>query len=124
MVEFVKSESFTFIVNGDHFEGSVAEAVLVSLAVSDLSRQDSSVHSFCFSDSTLNSHDFSWILKTVCSHLCDISKDHELSLLSIFRDLGNESLALLLLASMNLLPSASQSSSNSNSMLLPTSASQ
>jgi hypothetical protein len=49
MLEFVKSDCFTFIVNGEHFESTIVEAVLISPAVCDICtarRWHEFIHSF------------------------------------------------------------------------------
>jgi hypothetical protein len=102
MLEFVKSDCFTFTVNGEYFESTIAEAVLISPAVCDILRRDAGMRSFVISSSDIESNDFGSILGFVRSFDTVMSKDRTLRLLSIFNILGNDQLSFLLLASMNL----------------------
>jgi hypothetical protein len=113
MLDFVKSNSFTFIVNGYHFESTVAEAILISPAVYETLLQDPSVSTFSISDSEIDSKDFVQFVQLFHSNKSIESTVPALSLLSIFRLLGNESFSLLLLTSMHSRISESESESES-----------
>jgi hypothetical protein len=102
MLEIVKSDCFTFVVNGEHFESTVAEMVLISPTVCDLLRHDAGARSFVISSFNIESNDFGSILGFVRSFDTVLSKDRALPLVSIFNILGNDQLSFLLLASMNL----------------------
>jgi hypothetical protein len=114
MFDVVRSETFQFFVNGECYESTLAEAVLISPRVHDVLRNDRSSRAFVISDEDLESRDFGHFLDFVRCHDCvSFSEDKELSFLSICRLLGNERLALILLASQN-----STSSSNHNSIFV------
>jgi hypothetical protein len=99
--DFVKSDSFTFVVNEGCFESMIAEAVLIWPAVCEVIRNDRNVDTFVISGSDFDSSYFGIILDIIRSSDCVcFSSDQELSLLSICRLLGNERLSLLLLASV------------------------
>jgi hypothetical protein len=102
MLDFVKSDCFTFVVNGEHFESTVSEAILISPTVCDLLRRDAGTRSFIISSSDIESNDFSLILGFVRLFDTILSKDRIFPLLLIFNILGNDQLSFLLLASMNL----------------------
>lgn len=98
LFDVVKSDIFTFIVNGSHFESTVAEAVVLSPAVYEILRRDASERTFTISDSGIEVNDMKCILAFIhskeSSQLCEM---HQLSLLSLFRSLGNDRLSLNLL---------------------------
>jgi hypothetical protein len=102
MVEFVKRNCFTFVVNGEHFESTIAEKVLISPAICDILRCDADAHSFAISSSDIESNDLSLILGFVRSFGTVMSKDQALPLLLICNILGNDQLSFLLLSLMNL----------------------
>jgi hypothetical protein len=49
MLEFMKSDCFTFVVTGEHFESTVAEIILISPVICDILRRDVGTHSFVLS---------------------------------------------------------------------------
>jgi hypothetical protein len=119
MFEFVKSDCFTFVVNGQQFESTIAEAVLISPAVCDLLRRDTSARSFVISSSDIESNDFGLVLQFVRSFDTILSKDRALSLLTVFNILGNDQLSFVLLASMNLSKSKSVLDSTQSQPVVP-----
>jgi hypothetical protein len=103
LFEVVKSDEFRFIVNGDSFESSVAEAVLISPTIHEVLQNDQSRRTFVISGDKIGSNDFGIFLEFVRCQDCNTFSDNkELSLLSICRLLGNERLARIFLASKNL----------------------
>jgi hypothetical protein len=98
MLDLLKSNTFTLIVNGYHFESTVAEAILILPAVYETLLQDPSVSTFSISGSEIDSKDFVQLFRSNESIEFTVPS---LSLLSLFRLLGNESLSLLLLTSMH-----------------------
>jgi hypothetical protein len=110
------------IINRYHFESTVAEAILISPAVDETLHGDPSVSTFSISSSEIDSNDFVQFVELFRSNESYESTIPAVSLLSIFRVLGNESLSLLLLASMHsrISESESGSTSTSNSKTDPT----
>jgi hypothetical protein len=102
-------------VNGFHFESTVAEAILISSFIYESLLQDPSVSTFCISSSKIDSNDFVEFVQLFRLNTSFNSTIHVLSLLSIFRALGNESLSISLFALMHSQLDESQSSSNSKS---------
>jgi hypothetical protein len=102
MLEFMKSDCFTLVLNGEHFESTFAEAVLISPVIYDILRRDAGTRSFIVSSFDIESNDFSLILGFVRSFDTVMSNDRALPLLSIFNILENDQLSFLLLSSMNL----------------------
>jgi hypothetical protein len=115
MLDFIKSNKFTFIVNGFHFESTVAETILISPFVYESLLQDPSVSTFCISSSKIDSNDFVEFVELFCLNNSFDSTIPVLSLLSIFRALSNESLSISLLALMHSQLGESQCSFNSRS---------
>jgi hypothetical protein len=115
MLDFTKSNKFTFIVNGFHFENTVAEVILISPFVYESLLQDLSVFTFCISSSEINSNDFVEFVQLFRLNTSFDSTIPVLSLLSIFCALGNESLSISLLTLMHSQLDESQSSFNSKS---------
>jgi hypothetical protein len=113
MLDFIKSNKFTFIVNGFHFENTVVEAILISPLIYESLRQDPSVSTFCISSSEIDSNDFIEFVQLFHLNINFDSTILVLSLLSIFRALGNESLSISLLTLIHSQLDESQSSFNS-----------
>jgi hypothetical protein len=65
MLEFVTTDCFPCVVNGDHFESTVAGVTLISPAVCDILRRDASMRSFVISSFDVESTDFGSILQSV-----------------------------------------------------------
>jgi hypothetical protein len=101
MFECVKSYCFTFVVNGECFESTVAEAVLISPAVCTLLRRDTGARSFIISSSDIESNDFSLILGFVRLFDTVLLKDRAFPLLPIFNILGNEQLSIACINEFN-----------------------
>jgi hypothetical protein len=99
-------------VNGFHFESTSAKAILISPFVHESLLQDSSVLTFGVSSSEIDSNVFVDLFPLNDTFA---SRIPVLSLLSIFRVLGNESPSVSLLASMHLHHDESRSSFNSRS---------
>jgi hypothetical protein len=133
MLSVVQSDKFEFIVKGDRFSSTLAEAVLISPKVYEIFQTDQSIRTFTICEEgknqtetkteTVESSSFKTFLE--CFHLHDfqkLSQSEELSFLSICRILGNERLAFLILASLNshsTSTSTSSSSSSSSSSISP-----
>jgi hypothetical protein len=125
MLSVVKSDKFEVVVNGESFETTLAEAVLISPKVYELLQIDPTIRTFtiCSVDESeaVDSSSFQTFLD--CVHLrefFDLSRSNELTFLTICRLLGNERLSFLFLASLNSISRAgsattSTSSSTSNS---------
>jgi hypothetical protein len=98
LFEFIGSERFTFLVNGEKYDSTVAEAILVSPSVSEALKQDSTIRTFIISGSDILSSDFNTILEIVRSRdgIC-FAADHEMSLLSIGKQIGNCALSFAFL---------------------------
>jgi hypothetical protein len=94
MLDFIKSNKFTFIVNGFDFESTVVEAILISPFVYESLLQDPSVSTFCISSSEIDSNDCVDFVQLFRLNTSFDSTIHVLSFLSIFRALGNELLSL------------------------------
>jgi hypothetical protein len=83
MLEIVKSDSFTFVVNGDQIQSTVVEAALLFPAVCGLLQHDARTLSFVISSSDIESNDFVSILGFVRSFDTVLSKDRISQLLLI-----------------------------------------
>jgi hypothetical protein len=127
MLSVVKSDKFELVVNGESFETTLAEAVLISPKVYELLQLDPTIRTFtiCSVDDSRAVDSSSLKAFLDCVHLrefVDLSRSNELTFLTICRLLGNERLSFLFLASLNSIsrpgstaPSASSSPSNSSS---------
>jgi hypothetical protein len=112
MFDIVKSEKFHSFVNGECYESTFTEAVLISPRVQDILRNDRNCRVFVISDEDINSQYFGDFFEFICRRDCfSLSEGKELSFLSIRRFSGNERLILILLASHH-----SMSDSNRNSI--------
>jgi hypothetical protein len=101
MSKFVKSDSFTFVVNGEACETTVAEAVLFSPKVDDLLRSDPTIRAFEITDDGVNKKSCAEFLRLVYSRdFQGLTRATCLSYLSLCRFLGNERLSVVLLASL------------------------
>jgi hypothetical protein len=97
MFEFMKSDQFTFLVHGRSFESELAEAVLISPAVSDALRTNPLNRSFLISSESIQSEDFNAFLTFVrCRDRVCIPRSRAVSFISISNYLGNESLVVAL----------------------------
>jgi hypothetical protein len=127
MLAVVQSERFEFIVKGERFSSTLAEAVLLSPKVYEIFQVDPSIRTFTISEEDksgeIETSSFKKFLE--CVHFRDFqqfSQSDELSFLSICRMLGNERLAFLFLASPNLqssstsISTSTSTSSNTNSI--------
>jgi hypothetical protein len=101
MLEFVTSDCFTFGVNGEYFESTVAEAVLISPAVCVLLQRGTGARSFIISSSDIESNDFGLIRGFVRLFDTVLLKDRAFPLLSIFNILGNEQLSIACINEFN-----------------------
>jgi hypothetical protein len=112
---FLKGDVFTFVVNGESLESTVAEAVLLSPNVYESLQSDPNIRTFVVSGDTLNVHSFRHFQDIVLGrdHHC-FSNSVGLSFLSLCQLLGNERLSLLFLNVLRLL-SLSKSTSKSDS---------
>jgi hypothetical protein len=106
MLSVVKSDKFEVVLNGESFETTLAEAVLISPKVYELLQLDPTIRTFTISSvdesESIDSSSFQTFLG--CVHLrefIDLSRSNELTFLTICRLLGNERLAFLFLASLN-----------------------
>jgi hypothetical protein len=115
MLDFIKSNKFTFTVNGFHFESTITEAIVISPFVYESLLQDPSVSTFCISSSEIDSNDFVEFVQLFHLNTSFDSTIPVLSLLSIFRALGNESLSISLLTLIHSQLDELQSSFNSKS---------
>jgi hypothetical protein len=99
MLDIVKTDDFTFIVNGESFKSTIAEAILISPKVHEMLRFDLSVRSLTISgDDHINATSFGHFLKFVLSRECPpVPQDQQLPFLSRCRSVGNERLALVFL---------------------------
>jgi hypothetical protein len=100
MLEVVKSDDFTFHVNGQTFSNTLAEAVLVSSKVYQSLHSDPSIRTFTINDTSVDQSCFSEFLEFVRGRdFCTLSTNTALLFLPLCRSLGNEHLALVLLMS-------------------------
>jgi hypothetical protein len=116
LLDLIKSNKFTFIMNGSHSDGTVAEAILIPSSVSESLLKGPNVSTFSISRSTIGSNDFTGFVQLIRSNNCLESAIPGLSLLLIFHAFGHESLLLSLLASMYSRINESESSCNSKSI--------
>jgi hypothetical protein len=98
LFEFVENEGFTFVVNGEKYESTLCEAILLSRAVSDALHIDCTIREFVISGSTIDSKDLETVLAIVRSSegVC-FSSDHKISFLSICQQIENDALSISLL---------------------------
>jgi hypothetical protein len=123
MLSVMKSDNFEVVVNGESFETTLAEAVLISPKIYELLQVDPTIRRFaiCSVDDSLSVDSSSLKAFLDCVHLrefFDLSRSNELTFLTLCRLLGNERLAFLFLASLNSispLGSATTSTSSSSS---------
>jgi hypothetical protein len=102
MFDTVKSEEFHFLVNGECYESTLAEAVLISPTVHDVLRNDRSFRVSVISDKEIDSRDFGHFLDFIRCHDCvSLLEGKTLLFLTICPLFRNERLALILLASQN-----------------------
>jgi hypothetical protein len=129
MLSVVKSDKFELVVNGESFETTLAEAVLISPKVYELLQVDPTIRTFaiCSVDDSLAVDSSSLKAFLDCIHLrefFDLSRSNELTFLTICRLFGNERLAFMFLASLNSIsPPDSATTSASTSSLSSTSSS-
>jgi hypothetical protein len=101
MLEVVKTDDFTFYLNGQAFASTLAEAVLISPKVYQLLHSDSSIRTFTLKDAAVDQSCFSDFLELVRGRdLPALSADTALLFLPLSRLLRNEGLALVLLMSL------------------------
>jgi hypothetical protein len=101
LMDFVNQDPFTFVVNGEKHESTVAEAISLSPIVHESLRLNPLQNAFHFPGSSIKSSDFGAFLDFVrCRGCVEISCDRVLSFVSISGALGNERLGFSLLSSM------------------------
>jgi hypothetical protein len=97
----LKSDPFTFIVNGHALETTLGEAIFISPIVFECLRVNPLNLSFTIASSAISSDDFRSFLEFACrSTSFALPRARALSFLSICNLLGNEPLSLALLSSM------------------------
>jgi hypothetical protein len=102
MFSVLKSDNFTFVVNGQVFESTVAEAVLLSPKVHETLRLDPDSRTFVISSDIIDSSSFRFLLELIRCHAFDeLNEDKQLSVLSLCSLLENEHLTLVLLSSFH-----------------------
>jgi hypothetical protein len=106
MLSVVKSDKFEFVVKGEIFETTLAEAVLISPKIYELFQIDPTIRTFTICDfdesPDVESNLFKVFLECIrLREFHGLSASDELTFLSICRLLGNERLAFLFLASLN-----------------------
>jgi hypothetical protein len=85
-------------VNGECYESTLAEVVLISPTVHDVLRNNRSCRVFVISDEDIDEQAFDYFLDFIrCHDSVSLSEDKSLSFILICRLLGNERLALILL---------------------------
>jgi hypothetical protein len=120
LMDLMKHDSFTFVVNGEELESTIPEAVALSPTLHASLQSNPLLTTFEFARDSVNSSDFVDFLHFVRSRgSVTIPRDRVLSFISISGQLGNERLALLLLSSLK---SDSSVHSESQSQSLPSSA--
>jgi hypothetical protein len=124
MFEFAPSQPFLFLANGDEFQSTLTEAILLSPEVCELLRSNPLSTAFEFPKGSIKSEDLGLFLDFVRSRdFLRLPRDRALSFLSISERLGNESLSLSLLSSLNLnLNSSSTATSPSGGESAPSAA--
>jgi hypothetical protein len=101
LLAFLKSDSFTFLVNGETLESTVAEAISISPRVFELLSANPLNQSFSITSDLIQSADFGLFLSfSRCRDLVRIPRSRILSFVSICGLLGNEQLSLALLSSL------------------------
>jgi hypothetical protein len=102
LLEFAKSESFTFLVNGSPFASTLSEAISLSPTVCECLRANPLLLSFSITSDAIDSAAFGAFLDFArCRESVRIERGRAVSFVSICGFLGNESLALLLLSSLS-----------------------
>jgi hypothetical protein len=103
MLEFCPSRPFVFTVNGEEFPTTLAEAILLSPKVCEFQRSNPQSSGFDFASGSIDATDFGSFVEFVgCRALARIGRARALSFISISEQLGNESLTLALLSSLNI----------------------
>jgi hypothetical protein len=95
----MESDDFTFVVNGDPIVRPLTEAIMLSSIVYDLIQSDRSCRSFSVNTTEATSADFARFLEFIRSpSIGALPRESALPFLSFCRLLGNDGLALVLLA--------------------------
>jgi hypothetical protein len=98
MQEFIDTDRFTFVVNGQSFVVPLTDALLLSSRVCESLRNDCSCRSFRIETNEASSADFEGFLTFSRSGRCGtLELQSGLAFLSFCRFLGNDNLALVLL---------------------------
>jgi hypothetical protein len=120
MQEFVESEEFTFVVNGENFSMPLTEALLLSFTVCEIVRNDASCRSFRIDTGDMRSGEFGEFLSFIRrSRVANIGIESGQTFLSFCRVLGNDSLSLLLLSVLHPIVSDSSPSIDSGLRGIP-----
>jgi hypothetical protein len=99
MQDFIESEEFRFVVNGDHFVVPLPEAILLSSKVHESLRCDATGRVLMLATADAEGADFGHFLKFVHSGTtATLTPKLTLTFLIFCRLLGNDSLARVLLA--------------------------
>jgi hypothetical protein len=102
LLEFVNRDSFTFFVNGESIDSTIAEAISISPSIFELLRSNPLNFSFSITSKSYDSSDFRSFLDFArCRASARIPRGRALSFISICGSLGNESLSLALLSSLH-----------------------
>jgi hypothetical protein len=101
LMEFLKTDAFTFSVNGGEFACTVAEAILISPAVCDALQANPMNTNFSIASASIQPSDFGDFLAFARSRDCPrLPRERAAAFLSISTQLGNGPLALALLSSL------------------------
>jgi hypothetical protein len=101
MLACIEADTFTFILGQESITTALWEAVLISPAVYASLQADPTCRTFAL-DGPIGSQDFAHFLEYVRSpDLIDISREMQISFLTICRLLQNEALSLVFLASLH-----------------------
>jgi hypothetical protein len=110
LLEFLKSDPFTFLVNGKEFESTVAEAIAISPAAFETLRANPLNRGFSITSESIESADFDPFLDFIrCREPVRLPRGRALLFISLCSSLGNDDLGLSLLSSLHRLPSDSAS---------------
>jgi hypothetical protein len=112
LMDLIKHESFTFVVNGEKFESTIAEAITLSPAIHESMKPNPLQAMFEFPRDSVKSSDFVHLLEFARSRDCiSLSHDRVVSFVSISGQLRNDRLTLSLLSSLHSVPPSPNSSS-------------
>jgi hypothetical protein len=101
LLDFVKTEGFTFVVKGEEFESTLSEALLLSAKVSAILESNPMIRRFELTSDSIESINFHSFIEFVRSHDSIVFPvSHAQSFLSISEELCNSRLTGIFLSSV------------------------